>query len=435
MDKQGAFRGWTKVFRFTAAQTLKTTRIKAVTIILGIVLLIAAMILNVVLSLSQGPSPVQNVYIMNSSDLPGDFSELLQNDQFTHVQTHFPAGSQQQLMDSLSGAPYDVAVLLSFENSLYRLKAIIPAGSRLTRQNVKDLLNEMENCVEKYRLQKAQVDPAVYQLASVEGSSQVIAAGKAAKGEGELLMQTLLPMLVSLMLYAMILLYGQTIAKTVVAEKTSKLMETLLTYIRPYALITGKITAMATIALSQIAAWILCILAGLWVGDLIGHLVNPSYTNGMVAALQHLKTSGGLSALSPSGVVLSLLALGLGFFLYCVIAGFLNSFASKPEDLSNTMGVFQAVTIVSWLIAYFLPLYTVLRGGSVSGVLSYIPFTAAFCLPADILVGNVSMIGALAALALMMLATLFFIFLTGRTYRNRVFYRGVSPFGILRKNH
>lgn len=435
MEKQGAFHGWTKVFRFTAVQSLKTTKIKMVTIILGIVLLLASLILNVVLSLAQGPSPVQNVYIMNSSDLEGDFSELLQTNKFSHVQTHFPAGSQQELIDSLNGAPYDVAVLLTLENSSYRLKAILPRGTKLTRQHGKELLDEMENCVEKYKLQKAQVDPQVFELASVEGTSQVIAAGKAAKGEGELLMQTLLPMLVSLLLYAMILLYGQTIAKTVVAEKTSKLMETLLTYIRPYALITGKIAAMAVLALSQIAIWILCVLVGLWIGDLFGHILNPSYTNGMMVALQHLKTSGGLSALSVSGVLLSLLALCLGFFLYCVIAGFLNSFASKPEDLSNTMGVFQALTIVSWLIAYFLPLYTVLRGGSVSGVLSYIPFTAAFCLPADILVGNVSMTGALVALSLMAAVTLFFIFLTGRTYRNKVFYRGASPFGILRKDH
>lgn len=126
MEKQGAFHGWTKVFRFTAVQSLKTTKIKMVTIILGIVLLLASLILNVVLSLAQGPSPVQNVYIMNSSDLEGDFSELLQTNKFSHVQTHFPAGSQQELIDSLNGAPYDVAVLLTLENSSYRLKAILP---------------------------------------------------------------------------------------------------------------------------------------------------------------------------------------------------------------------------------------------------------------------------------------------------------------------
>ena len=43
--------------------------------------------------------------------------------------------------------------------------------------------------------------------------------------------------------------------------------------------------------------------------------------------------------------------------------------------------------------------------------------------------------GALLALVLMALTTLLFIFLTGKIYKAKVFYRGASPFGIITKNH
>ena len=432
---QNAFSGWRTVYRFTWVQSLKTTKIKRATLLIGVILFVGAMILNIVLSLSQGPSSIQNVYWVNESDLTGDFSELKQNTRFYQVNICQETATKEVLLERLAGTEYDVAVFLWLEEDVYHIEAVLPMGSRVSRREAQSLTEALRPLVEEYRLQKADVGDQVAALANVDGQVQIIEAGGAAKGEGELWMQILLPMIVGAALYAMIMLYGQTIAKTIIAEKTSKLMETLLTYMQPYALITGKIGAMVSLALAQMGIWILCILLGLWVGDLVGDILNPNYVNGMMVALKQLRQNGGLSALSPAGVILALLAVCLGFLMYSVIAGFLNSFASKPEDLSNTMGVFIAISIVSWLLAYVLPLYTLLQGGNMSGILNYIPFTAAFCLPADILVGRIGMGGAIVALVLMVLMTLFLIFLTGKIYKAKVFYRGASPFGILTKNH
>ena len=392
------------------------------------------MILNIALSLSQGPSPIQNLYWVNESDLTGDFSELNRNARFSHVNIYEETATREELLERLAGTDYDVAVFLGLEDDVYHIEAVLPKGSRISRREAQALTEALRPLAEEYRLQKANVGEQIAAIAKVKGQVQIIEVGGAVKGAGELWMQILLPMIVGAALYAMIMLYGQTIAKTIVAEKTSKLMETLLTYIQPHALIAGKIGAMVSLALAQMGIWILCVLLGLWVGDLIGDILNPNYVNGMMEALRQLRQNGGLSALSPAGVILSLLALCLGFLLYSVIAGFLNSFASKPEDLSNTMGVFIAVSIVSWLLAYVLPVYTLLQGGNVSGILNFIPFTAAFCLPADILVGRMSMGGAIVALALMGLMTILFIFLTGKIYKTKVFYEGASPFGIITKN-
>ena len=155
----------------------------------------------------------------------------------------------------------------------------------------------------------------------------------------------------------------------------------------------------------------------------------------MMLALRHIQERGGLSALSVGGVIFSIITLCLGFFMYSVIAGLFNSFAGKPEDLSNTMGIFITISLVSWLFACGVPIYAALRGASAAVLIYYIPFTAAFCLPAGILVGNVTVWGALLSTVLMVAATLLFIYLTGKVYRDRVFYRGASPFGILTKNH
>ena len=67
----------------------------------------------------------------------------------------------------------------------------------------------------------------------------------------------------------MLLGYGLSIGNIVSIEKSSKLMEMLLTYVQPYALIFGKIFAMATIAIMKMILWIGGLVGGFFVGDFI----------------------------------------------------------------------------------------------------------------------------------------------------------------------
>ena len=65
------FAGGCKVFRFTLTQTLKTTRIRLVTAIFALIFFAGGMALNIILALAQGPSPIQNLYVVNTSDPEG----------------------------------------------------------------------------------------------------------------------------------------------------------------------------------------------------------------------------------------------------------------------------------------------------------------------------------------------------------------------------
>ena len=337
------------------------------TAIFALIFFAGGMALNIILALAQGPSPIQNLYVVNTSDLEGSFAELQNSRRFADIQVREDSRNRQELMEALQETDYDAAVFLSQDADGYRIEVVLPVGTRLLKANGEELTEELQRCVEVYKLKKAQVDPQLYSKISAQGISQVIAVGKNAQGSGELQMKIVLPLLVGTVLYGMVMLYGQTIAKTIVAEKTSKLMETLLTYIQPYALVAGKVSAMVVIALAQLTIWVLSILLGLWIGDWIGDVLNPEYVNGMMLALRHIQESGGLSALSVGGVIFSIITLCLGFFMYSVIAGLFNSFAGKPEGyLSNTMGIFITISLISWLFACGVPIYAALRGASAS---------------------------------------------------------------------
>ena len=59
------------------------------------------------------------------------------------------------------------------------------------------------------------------------------------------------PLVVSLVLFMMIFTYGNTVAQSIATEKTSRVMELLLTSVRPLAVVIGKVLAMGVVSVCQ----------------------------------------------------------------------------------------------------------------------------------------------------------------------------------------
>jgi ABC-type Na+ efflux pump permease subunit len=115
------------------------------------------------------------------------------------------------------------------------------------------------------------------------------------------------PMLFGFILYMMLILYGQTISKSVSTEKTSKLMEVLLISVHPYALITGKVLAITSMALGQFVTWIAAAFVGLYGGNAIAHGIYPQYENSAITIINFLKDNIGQTALTLPAIVLAVI--------------------------------------------------------------------------------------------------------------------------------
>ena len=216
----------------------------------------------------------------------------------------------------------------------------------------------------------------------------------------------------------MILLYGQSIGKIIIVEKSSKLMETLLISIRPYGLIAGKVLAVYVSALIQIVVWIVSGVAGFIVGDKIAEEIFENYNN-PVMNLIDLMRENAEGAFSISAVILAVVAIAIGFFMYMVLAALASSFVTKTEELSNTSSVFQIVVVIGFLAAYMIPLMRV--GGILPKLIQYIPITSPFTIPADVLIGNIGIVGGLISILIMIATSAVLIFFTGKMYKKKLF--------------
>jgi ABC-2 type transport system permease protein len=167
---------------------------------------------------------------------------------------------------------------------------------------------------------------------------------------------------VAILIYVIILTYGIRITIGVGEEKATRVVEVLLTTLKPVQLLAGKMLGMGLLALAQIASLVAAYL-------LIGHAVGSPEVRG-----------------ANTGVVLMAgLWLVIGYAFYCTAYAAAGSLISRQSDAYNAALPLQLPLILAYVLTY-----SVVYAPTVNPffhVLAFIPFTAPVAMPVLIAVG------------------------------------------------
>lgn len=155
-------------------------------------------------------------------------------------------------------------------------------------------------------------------------------------------------------LFLMILIYGSSIANSVVEEKSGRIIETLLCYVKPLQLLVGKVTGYLLGVILQVTVWVGYYLL---LANILEMPSNPVFVT--------------LGEMPPQTYVLLIVALISGFMMYAFAFAALSSYANNAQDSTQLM--FPVALIV--LLAYFLSM-AVMNGltGIWARVFSMAPF-------------------------------------------------------------
>jgi ABC-type Na+ efflux pump permease subunit len=215
----------------------------------------------------------------------------------------------------------------------------------------------------------------------------------------------------------MVLMHGQSISKSLIVEKNSKLMETLLISVKPYAIIFGKILAMYTVAIIQMAIWIASGVLGFVLGDNLATKMYDGYSNPVTDVIKIMRE--GTTAFTTQSYIMAIIFFAAGFLFYCVLSAFLTSNITKTEELSNGSSIYQIIVAIGYIVSYLIPLMQ--EKSIVVKILRYIPITSAFMIPADVIVGNIGILGSLISMCILLVTTFIMIIITGKIYKKKVF--------------
>ncbi|WP_042149194.1 ABC transporter permease [Paucisalibacillus sp. EB02] len=161
-----------------------------------------------------------------------------------------------------------------------------------------------------------------------------------------------------ILLYTFVIMYGSLIATDVATEKSSRVMEIIVSSVSPITHMFAKILGIAMLGLTQIAIFLL-----------VGIIMLQSKTEQIGGLIE----SFGLHNASISIILYAVLFFLLGFFLYATLAAMLGSLVSRVEEANQIVTPIVLLIIIGFFIAIFgmnAP------DSQIVTITSYIPFFA-----------------------------------------------------------
>lgn len=432
--KNGAFTGWKEVFNFTFGQNVKTKSFKVAFISLSLLMFVIFFGINICYGYFKDKdnkkeddkeivNEINKLYLYSDFDTKDiDFSTFKDYDEYLSELDIIIVSDKKEVFERIEKDTKEEIKSIAFE--IYDktddecFEILVNQSEVCDDENVDEIVSLFEEYFEEQRLVMAGISSEKIQFVLSDFNSDLVNITEADKSLAEMLLELILPMVVVLIMYMLILLNGQSISKSLMIEKNSKLMEMLLISVKPYAIVLGKLLAMYLIAIIEILAWIISGIIGYIVSDRLSKELFEDYSNPISNVLDTIRKNAE-GAFSTEAYVLCILAVLIGFLAYCILAGLITSNITKAEDLSNGSTVFQWIVVIAFMLTYLLPIMQV--GGVIMDAMRYVPITSPFMLPSDILLGNISILGSIISLCILICSIIIMIFFTGKIYKKKLF--------------
>ena len=193
-----------------------------------------------------------------------------------------------------------------------------------------------------------------------------------------------------ILMYMAVLTYGTWMLSGVTEEKTNRVVEVLLSTLRPWQIFAGKLVGIGLLGLTQMVVLILAALAALSFNDQIN-----------------------LPTLPIDSVVALIGWFILGFLLYATLFGAAGSLVSRMEDAQNAAAPLSILAVVGYFFAFGAlgdP------SGTLAKVGTYIPFTAPYVAPIRLAFGEISGLEMALSVAITAITIVVIVRLASRVY-------------------
>jgi ABC-2 type transport system permease protein len=212
------------------------------------------------------------------------------------------------------------------------------------------------------------------------------------------------------LIYIVILIYGISVLRSVQEEKEQRIVEVLLSSLRPGQLMTGKVLGIGAAGLLQVVIWVAFAAVVLaWGDDLLPRL-------GM--------TPPSIPRVPASLALVVLVFFAGGYFLYAALYAALGAIATSWQDAQNL----QFPALIVLMVAYFTTFAAAENPDSgLAAATSLIPFTSPLVVPARVALGAMGWGELVLPLVLLAAGCAALLWIAGRIFRVTILATGARP--------
>lgn len=243
-------------------------------------------------------------------------------------------------------------------------------------------------------------------------------------------------MLMSLLLYMFLLLYGQMVMTSIIEEKNNRVLEIMVSSIKPGQLMMGKILGIGLVALTQVLIWTgimvamsAFVLPAMLPAEVMGEVsafnsggLNAATATNDIELIQALSVFGNVGYILTLFGYLTLFLIG-GFLFYAAIYAAIGSAVDNIQDA----GQLQSVVVVPIILGLVMSMSVINDpNSSLATILSMIPFTSPMTMMTRIPFG-ISTWETIISLVVLYASFIFMVWLSAKIYRVGIFMYGKKP--------
>lgn len=236
------------------------------------------------------------------------------------------------------------------------------------------------------------------------------------------------------LLFMFIIIYGNLIMRSVIEEKSSRIIEVIISSVKPLQLMLGKIFGTSLAGITQFAIWVILIAilsfaASSFFG--IDLSANPQQEM-MTAAVSDVNANSELQALIAELHSLPLINLIVAFVLffvggYLLYSSLYAAIGAAVDNETDTQQFLMPVVILL-VVGFYVGFFTALEDphGTISVVFSYIPFTSPIVMLIRIPFG-VPIWEQILSLSVLIFSFLVTVWIAAKIYRVGILMHGKKP--------
>jgi ABC-2 type transport system permease protein len=242
------------------------------------------------------------------------------------------------------------------------------------------------------------LDSAHYRDFEIGDDGAVTEASSLAQDVGEILVPTLFGALLLIAVF----MGSSTLLTSVAEEKETRMIEMLVTSASPLSIMSGKLVALGSAGLIQVAVWVTA-----------GAFALPAIFDRI--------PGGGELTISAGLLAVVVVAFVLGYFLYSALALFIASVVSSTQDAQRQTGL---LTLMIWLPVWMLGLWMNAPDHILAQIFTYYPFTAPSMIMIRLALGSMSGGEIALALAIVAVTALLLVWVAARVFRAGILLSG-----------
>ena len=220
-------------------------------------------------------------------------------------------------------------------------------------------------------------------------------------------------------LYLFVIIYANSIMRSVLEEKTTRIVEVIISSIKPHQLLLGKLFGVCSVCLTMFAIWVIFgVLLVVNIEPLLGLFGIDSLP------IQFILVIGTIKASSTEILTYFFVYFIIGFFMYSTLYAVVGAICSSDEEAQQTGGPLTMLIIIPFILMFQL---FRIPDSTLSVLLSHIPFFSPILMFMRINVLMPPLWEILLNILLMCATVLLVMLISGKIYRVGILMYGKRP--------